>query len=115
MSAIVEVHGLELHGFHGVLDEEAEHGQTFVFDLRLEVAEPERDDVQAAVDYREVVELVQEISDGVRFQLLESLAAAVADGIRARFPVERVRVRVRKPQVELVAPVEFTAATVERP
>jgi dihydroneopterin aldolase len=115
VSVIVELHGLELYGFHGVLDEEAEQGQTFVFDVRLEVGEPVRDDVQAAVDYREVAELVQEISDGMRFQLLESLAAAVADAIVARFAVERVRVRVRKPEVRLTAPVEFAAATVERP
>jgi dihydroneopterin aldolase len=115
VSAIVEVHGLELRGFHGVLEEEAAHGQTFVFDIRLEVEEPERDDVQAAVDYREVAALVREVSDGFRYELLESLAAGVADAIVARFRVERVRVRVRKPEVELVAPVAFTAATVERP
>jgi hypothetical protein len=32
----------------------------------------------------------------------------------ARFDISRVRVRVRKPQVELEVPAEFTAATVER-
>jgi len=38
----------------------------------------------------------------------------VAEAVVERFPVERVRVRVRKPEVELTAPVEFTAATAER-
>ena len=35
----------------------------------------------------------------------------MADALLARFPVERVRVRVRKPDVELGLPVEYTAAT----
>jgi dihydroneopterin aldolase len=38
----------------------------------------------------------------------------VADDLLEHFPVSRVRVRVRKPEVLLEAPVEFTAATIER-
>jgi hypothetical protein len=30
------------------------------------------------------------------------------------FPISRARVRVRKPRVQLTAPAEFTAATIER-
>ena len=41
-------------------------------------------------------------------------AATIADDLLERFPVSRVRVRVRKPEVTLDAPAEFTAATVER-
>ena len=57
---------------------------------------------------------MREISDGRAFQLLEALAETLADALLARFPVSRVRVRVRKPQVQLEAPVEYTAVTVER-
>ncbi len=42
------------------------------------------------------------------------MAAAVADELLARFELEGVIVRVRKPDVKLDAPVEWTAATVER-
>jgi dihydroneopterin aldolase len=72
-----------------------------------------QDDLSATVDYVQVAELVKEVSDARRFQLLESLAGAAADAIYERFSVQWVRVRVRKPDVDL--PVEFTAATVERP
>jgi dihydroneopterin aldolase len=57
---------------------------------------------------------VREVSDGTRFSLLEALAGAVADELIARFAAERVRVRVRKPDVVLDPPVEWSAATVER-
>ena len=52
------------------------------------------------------------MSEARAFHLLEALAAAVADALLDRFPVARVRVRVRKPDVRL--PVEHAAATVER-
>ena len=109
-------HGLELHGFHGVLEEERRDGQTFLFDLELDadVAGARSDDLAGTIDYREIVACVREISDGRAFQLLEALADALAEALLARFPVSRVRVRVRKPQVQLEAPVEYTAVTVER-
>jgi dihydroneopterin aldolase len=113
---VVEVAGLELHGHHGASEMERERGQAFLFDVRLEVSDAALSDrLEDAVDYREVVRCVREVSDGRRFALLEALAGAVADAILVRFPVERVRVRVRKPEVRPAGlPVEWTAATVER-
>jgi 7,8-dihydroneopterin aldolase/epimerase/oxygenase len=86
----------------------------FVYDLELELPEPAADEIDQTVDYREVVALVRRVSEERQFQLLESMAAAVAQALLGRFPVERARVRVRKPQVQLGTPVEFTGATVER-
>ncbi len=112
----VELIGLELYGFHGVLEEERRDGQRFLFDLWLDVPDisARTDRIEDAVDYRDVVACVRGVSDGRKFQLLEALSAAVADAVLARFPVERVRVRVRKPEVQLGVPVEHAAATAER-
>jgi dihydroneopterin aldolase len=109
---IVELRGLEVFGHHGATEEEQEAGQTLLWDLEWEVAEPASDDLAETVDYDEVAACVREVSDARRYQLLESLAAAGADAIRERFPVERVKIRVRK--TELGLPVEYSAATVER-
>jgi dihydroneopterin aldolase len=58
---------------------------------------------------------VREVSDGRRFRLLESLATAVADALLERFPVERVRVRVRKRGIRPGGlAVEHSAATAEK-
>jgi len=117
VNVTIELEGLELHGRHGVEEEERRKGQRFLFDLRLDVPdEPARSDRLAdAVDYREVVRTVQDVSDGRRFVLLEALTAAVAEALLDRFPpVTRVRVRVRKPDVLLTAPVEYAAVSVER-
>jgi 7,8-dihydroneopterin aldolase/epimerase/oxygenase len=114
VTVTVELCGLEVPGAHGVDESERENPQRFLYDLRLELVEPASDRVEETVDYRDVVRCVQEVSDGRSFQLLESMAAAVADALLERFRLEAARVRVRKPDVRLDAPVGWTAATVER-
>jgi dihydroneopterin aldolase len=114
MTVLVELAGLEIPGRHGVDDWERENEQPFLYDLELELMEPSTDSIDETVDYREVVELVRAVSESRQFQLLESMAAAVADALLERFPAKRVRVRVRKPQVQLGVPVEHSAASVER-
>jgi 7,8-dihydroneopterin aldolase/epimerase/oxygenase len=109
----VELIGLEVFGHHGVEPEEREEGQTFLFDVWFEVDEAVLSDrIDDAVDYRRVAEAIENVSKEHTFNLLETVAAAAADAVLARFPVDGVRVRVRKPTVGL--PVEFSAATVER-
>jgi dihydroneopterin aldolase len=112
----IELAGIELYGYHGVLEEERRDGQTFVFDVWLEVPDGTgaSDRIEDTVDYRAVTALVREISDGRQFRLLEALAATLADAMLERFPADAVRVRVRKPQVKLDPPVDHSAVTVER-
>jgi dihydroneopterin aldolase len=114
---VVELEGLEIFGRHGATEEERETGQAFLYDVRLEVSDAALSDrLEDAVDYDEVAAVVRGVSDARQFHLLEALAAAVADTVSERFDVERVRVRVRKRDVEPAGlPVAWTAATVERP
>jgi dihydroneopterin aldolase len=97
----VEVAGITLRGLHGVLDHERREGQVFVFDVAVELDEPAEDDIAATADYRDLVACVREVSDGTAFQLLESLAAAVADELMRRFPISGASVRVGKPELDL--------------
>jgi dihydroneopterin aldolase len=112
----IELSGLQLHGFHGVLERERREGQRFVFDVWAEAPEDagRADRIQDTVDYRDIAAIVREVSDGRRFDLLEALAAEIAERLLERLPLGRVRVRVRKPDVLLVAPVEYAAVSVER-
>jgi dihydroneopterin aldolase len=110
---IVELHGLEIFGRHGVLDDEQREGQTFLFDVALEVEQPAADRIEDAIDYRDIAARIKEVSDSRRFALLETLAAAVAAALVQSFSVEHVRVRVRKPRPAGL-PVEWSAATAER-
>ena len=112
----VEVRDLRVFGRHGVHDEERERGQDFLFDVELEVGERGTSDrIEDAVDYVEVARVVQAVSDGEQFNLLEALASAVADELERRFAPEGVRVRVRKPEVRPAGLEGTVAATVTRP
>ena len=108
----IEIEGITLRGLHGVLDHERRDGQVFSFDVALELAEPAEDDIDATVDYRDVVACVRETSDGRAFQLLESLAAEVAGELMRRFPLSGATVRVGKPELELEG--GHATVTVER-
>ena len=113
----IELTGIELFAFHGVLEHERREGQRFLVDLELDVADEraaETDRIADAVDYRDVVSAVVEVSDARAYHLLEAFAAALADGLVARFPLERARVRVRKPDVLLARPLDHAAVVVER-
>jgi len=112
----IELHAIELHGYHGALDWERERGQQFLFDVQLDVGEAGSSDLLVdAVDYRDVVQCVREVSDAKAYTLLEALASALADTLYERFGVASVRVRVRKPEVVLDPPVEVAAVVAERP
>jgi dihydroneopterin aldolase len=116
MEVVIEIEGLEVVGFHGATKREKREGQPFLFDVELVAhdAGVRSDQLADTVDYTQVVERVREVCQGKRFNLIEALAAAVVDDLMEHFPISRARVRVRKPRVQLTAPAEFTAATIER-
>ena len=113
----IELLSLVVFGHHGYLEEERRLGQRFLVDLWADVDETATasDRVEDTVDYRQLAALVREVFAGPERLLLEGLAGAVADGALERFSqVQRVRVRVRKPDVVLDQPVEHAALVVER-
>jgi dihydroneopterin aldolase len=116
MEVVIEIYGLEVYAYHGVLTEERERGQPFLFDVTLVAhdAGVRTDKLSDTVDYTEVAACVRDLATTSRFNLIEALAAATAEALLKRFDASRTRVRVRKPHVRLGGPVEFTAATVER-
>jgi dihydroneopterin aldolase len=111
---IVELQGLEVFGHHGAYEEEQRDGQTFWFDVQLDVGDRGANDrLDEAIDYTEVAAAIRELSDARRFDLLEALATSVADALFERFGPRRLRLRVRKKPAGL--PVEHSGVTVERP
>ena len=97
---VVEVRDLRIFGRHGVHQRERDAGQDFLFDVELEVGDRGASDrLEEAVNYVEVARAVREVSDAHAYSLIEALAVAVAEELRARFGVERATVRVTKPAV----------------
>ena len=107
MSDTVFVTGLALHAYHGVMQHEADVGQTFTLDLVLDIdlAEASRSDKLAhTVGYDQVVEVAARAFCKQRYRLIEAAAGAVADAVLEHFAqVTSVRVTVHKPHAPIAA------------
>jgi dihydroneopterin aldolase len=111
---IIELHGLEVFGYHGAYEEEQRNGQLFLWDVQLDVGDRGADDdLEGALDYTHVAAKIRELSDGHRYNLLEALATNVADALYEQFGPERLKLRVRKQPAGLG--VEHSAVIVQRP
>jgi dihydroneopterin aldolase len=78
---------------------EQDVGAWFSVDAELTVdlsAAALSDDLRATVDYGGVAKRIVEIGTGHRMNLIERLAATIADAILRDFGVDEVRVSVRK-------------------
>ena len=99
MSDVIEVRGLTVFGTHGALATEQDRPQPFEIELLIETPfapAAASDDLDRAVDYSKVVETVRELVAASHFQLLETLADAVASAVLADRRVDAVTVTVRK-------------------
>lgn len=105
MSDRIFLRGVQVHGRHGVFEEERRLGQRFIFDVDYWLdlsASAKTDDIDASVSYADVHAVIVEIGAGEPVALLETLAENIAQALLARFPViEQVRVEVHKPSAPI--------------
>lgn len=99
------LNNLSFYGYHGVLTEENKLGQKFFIDLELYLdlqSAGKNDDLDESVNYAVVYELVKEICEQERYQLIEALAERIADQILAEFSkIKAVLVKVKKPEAPI--------------
>ena len=107
----IDLTGLRVFGRHGVFEHERIDGQEFVVDvtvwLDLDPA-ASTDDVAETVDYGALAHRVAAIVAGEPCQLIETVAARVADDVLADERVHATEVTVHKP----AAPIGLAFADV---
>ncbi|MDX6523975.1 MAG: 7,8-dihydroneopterin aldolase/epimerase/oxygenase [Gaiellales bacterium] len=113
---LIEITGLEVFAHHGVHDYERRDGQPFLIDVRLvgPPAAEQSDRLEDAIDYGAVSDRVVELAHGGPYNLLERLAAVIADDLRERFAASAVTVTVHKPQAPIGHPFRDVSVTVQR-
>lgn len=101
MTDTIQINRLEVFGRHGVFAEETHLGQRFIFDVLCHTDFSkcaETNDVEDAVNYASVCDLIVETSSQTNFRLIEALADRIAKRILGEFSaVSCVTVSVSKP------------------
>ena len=114
MKARLFLSGIHAEGRHGARPGEKDVAQPFVVDLDLEV-EVGVDRIDATADYRGVSERVRDVVETSSFDLIEVLAAEIADACLAFDAITRATVVVHKPNAATRLGIAGVAAAVARP
>ncbi|MYM20862.1 2-amino-4-hydroxy-6-hydroxymethyldihydropteridine diphosphokinase [Brevibacterium sp. 5221] len=115
MSEGIRLTGLRVRGRHGVFDFEKRDGQDFLVDLHVRAdtsAAQRSDDLADTVDYGALAERAAAIVAGPPFDLIEALAAAIAEDLLAE--CDDVEVTVHKPQAPIERAFADVSVTVRR-
>ena len=106
--------GIRAEGRHGARPGEKDEPQPFVVDLDLEV-QVGVDEISQTADYRGVSEAVRAVVTDGSFDLIESMADAIAGVCLGFERVTRATVVVHKPNAATRLGIDGVAAAVTRP
>jgi len=107
----IELRGLTVRGNHGVFDHERRDGQDFVVDVTVWIdlaAAAASDDLADTVDYGALAQLAADVVAGPPRNLIETVAAEIADAVMTDERLHAVEVVVHKPD----APIPLTFSDV---
>lgn len=111
MSERIIIERLEFYGHCGVTDEERRKAQLIAVDLELEVSVATAalsDRLDETIDYAQVAKRLEALGTSLDCKLLEAMADQLVGLVFAEFPVDRVRIWLRK----LHAPLAMVAGSV---
>lgn len=104
------LYGLRFYGYHGVYVEEKSQGQWFDVDLELwgdYSRGAANDQLSDTLNYSLVYQSVKEIVEGASVNLIEHLAQRIMERLLLFPGVEKVMVRVKKPDAPLGGPLKY--------
>lgn len=111
------IKGLRVYAYHGVKASEKEKGQPFELDITLGVDTRKAgasDDLAETVNYSKVSKRVLAVMLSEKNDLLERVAARVAETLLKEFPIAEVTVRLKKPRAPIAADFEYVAVEITR-
>jgi dihydroneopterin aldolase len=109
--------GVRAFGRHGVFEEERRDGQEFVVDVTLYVRTAKAaasDDLADTVNYGAVAERIIELVGGRPVNLIEGVAARIADDLLTEELVQMVAVTIHKPHAPITVPFSDVSVTIRR-
>lgn len=117
MTDRITLTGLRVRGHHGVYEHERRDGQDFLVDITVWidlVRAAESDDIADTVHYGELAERAAAIVGGKPRNLIEAVAAEVADEVMRDERAHAVEVTIHKPQAPIPLTFQDVSVTARR-
>lgn len=117
MADRIALTGLKVRGNHGVYDDEKRDGQDFFVDIVVWLdlgAAAVDDDLRQTLHYGELAERAAAIVAGPSRDLVETVAAEVADDVMNDSRVQATEVTIHKPAAPIPLSFSDVAVTVSR-
>lgn len=109
---------LEVYAYHGVAQEEKRLGQLFLISLEISVdleTAARSGILGATINYAEVCNTVKAILQAEKYDLIETAALKIIEGVFRRFePAQAVKVIVKKPWAPMGHHLKYAAVELER-
>ena len=105
------------YGYHGVDESEQKRGGTFEVDLEIKsdyLNSMKSDLLEDTVDYSKIYESVKNSFSEKRFHLLEALANNILDSLMKSYPLDSVKIVVRKPHAPINGVIESVEFELEK-
>ena len=117
-SDCIKLANMGFYAFHGTSKAEKEVGQRFYLDVEMFLNLREAgtsDNIRFTVNYAHVYDLISGVTKKRKYNLLEALAEDIVDEILNHYPqLDRIRVKVRKPQVPLCGILDYIEVAIDR-
>jgi 7,8-dihydroneopterin aldolase/epimerase/oxygenase len=100
----IRINNIKLFGYHGLLESEKHTGQVFEIDIEVITDFSKsflNDDLRFTINYAETFDIVRNVFNNQRYNLIESLANEISESILNQNGVESVKVIVRKPDAPI--------------
>ena len=118
MPLTIQVKGINVHGTHGVYEQEKKKGQEFRIDLQIELRENilnfenyKSESFDNSVNYENLVNDVINVSDNNSFDLIETFAYEILNSLRKYNNISRATITIHKPNSPLKDLVEDISVT----
>lgn len=114
----IKLVNMGFYAFHGTTKAEKDIGQRFFLDVELFLdlrPAGTTDNIRHTINYERVYEIISEVTKRKKYNLLEALAEDIVEEILIHYPnLERIRVKIRKPQVPLCGILDYVEVTIDR-
>ncbi|MGH3624699.1 MAG: dihydroneopterin aldolase [Sciscionella sp.] len=117
MTDRITLTGLRVRGNHGVFEHERAEGQDFLVDVTVWVDlrhAGASDDLADTVDYGAIARRAAAVVGGPPRELVETVAAEIADGLMVDARLHAAEVTIHKPQAPIPLDFADVAVTVRR-